>query len=38
MWLDQGRIRADGPVTEVMDQYAPIMESEALVASPEVAR
>jgi lipopolysaccharide transport system ATP-binding protein len=37
MWLDQGRVVADGPAAEVMDQYAPAVASEALAASPEVA-
>jgi lipopolysaccharide transport system ATP-binding protein len=41
IWLDQGRIHADGPVKEVMDQYAPLDVSAVLplaVGSPEVAR
>jgi lipopolysaccharide transport system ATP-binding protein len=37
MWLDQGRVVADGPAAEVMDQYAPVTASEVLTGSPEVA-
>jgi lipopolysaccharide transport system ATP-binding protein len=37
MWLDQGRILADGPTEEIMDQYAPITGDEVLIGSPEVA-
>jgi lipopolysaccharide transport system ATP-binding protein len=37
MWLDQGRVLADGPTAEIMDQYAPVTGDEVLIGSPEVA-